>query len=146
MAAPKTKTTKGRPTAAPAPTPSEVDVLLASKNHPLDAEIQQLRRLLLGVNAAIREEVKWNSVSFRNDNDFFATVNLRSTATLQLILYTGVKKKPTAETGVPVKDPSGLIEKWAAKDRCVLTLGARASFTANAPALTELVAAWIQFV
>jgi len=125
---------------------SEIDVFLASKRHPLDKEIRSVRGMILGVDASIREEIKWNSVSFRNDHDFFATVNLRSTDSVQLVLYTGAKKKATAQTGVQVDDPHGLIEKWAAKDRCIVSLGTGAQVEGNAAAFTSLVADWLRFV
>jgi predicted 3-demethylubiquinone-9 3-methyltransferase (glyoxalase superfamily) len=54
-----------RPTDDGAPR-SDVEVFLASKAHPLEAEINQLRKLMLGLSPSIREEVKWNSVSFRS--------------------------------------------------------------------------------
>jgi hypothetical protein len=78
--------------------------------------------------------------------DFFATVHLRSQDSVQLILHTGVKKKATAKTGLAVTDPAGLIEKWLAKDRCLVSLGAGAKLKANRPALAALVKAWIRYV
>ncbi len=62
---------------------SDIDELLAAKRHPLEEEIRTVRRVILGVDASIREEIKWSSVSFRNEHDFFATVNLRSTESVQ---------------------------------------------------------------
>lgn len=125
---------------------SDVEAFLESKAHPLEAEIHQLRKLMLGLSPSIREEIKWNSVSFRNETDFFATVYLRARSTVQLILFTGVKKKATAETGVPVDDHAGIIEKWLAKDRCLVSLGVGRAFKANREALLALVTAWIRFV
>lgn len=125
---------------------AELDELLASKRHPLEHDIQQIREVILAVDASIREEVKWSSVSFRNDHDFFATVNLRSTESVQLVFHTGVKRKATAETGVQVDDPHGIVEKWPAKDRCVVSLGRGATLRANQPALAALVRDWIRFV
>lgn len=124
----------------------DVDEFLAGKRHPLERDIQSIRKVILGVDASIREDIKWNSISFCNDHDFFATVNLRSTESVQLVLHAGVKRKATAETGVHVDDPRGLIEKWPAKDRCIVTLGRGAALEANKPALAALVKDWIRFV
>lgn len=124
----------------------DVDEFLASKRHPLEHDIQSIRKVILGADASIREDIKWNSLSFSNDHDFFATVNLRSTDSVQLVFHTGVKKKATAETGVHVDDPRGLIDKWPAKDRCIVTLGKGAALHANKPALAALVKDWITFV
>lgn len=125
---------------------TNIDAFLASKQHPLEEDLRVLRRVILGADTSVSEEVKWNSVSFRNEHDFFATVNLRSTASVQLVLHTGVKKKATAISGVDVADPHGLIEKWPAKDRCLVTLGRGAAFEANRPALAALVKDWLRFV
>lgn len=125
---------------------TDVDQFLADKEHPLEEEIQSVRKVILAVDASIREEIKWNSISFCNSHDFFATVNLRSTDSLQLVLHTGAKKKATAETGVHVADPHGLIDQWAAKDRCMVTLGKGAAVRANETALAALVRDWLLFV
>lgn len=125
---------------------TDVAAFLASKSHPLEAEINTLRKLMLGMSPSVREEIKWNSVSFRNANDFFGTVHLRARSSLQLILFTGVKRKATAETGVPVDDPTGIIEKWLAKDRCLVSLGAGSEFKANQDAFLALAMTWIRFV
>jgi hypothetical protein len=125
---------------------ADMDEFLVAQAHPLDSEIRAVRAILLGVSPSIVDDIKWNSVSFRNSNDYFVTLHLRSQSSLQLILFTGVKKKQTAVTGVPVEDPHGIIERWAAKDRCVVSLGAGDAFEANREALVDLVTSWIRFV
>ncbi len=40
----------------------------------------------------------------------------------------------------------GLIEKWPAKDRCLVTLGKGATFDGNRAALAALVKDWLPFV
>lgn len=131
---------------APVGARTDVSAFLASKAHPLEAEINAIRELMLGMSPSIREEIKWSSVSFRNATDFFCTVHLRAQSSVQLILFTGVKKKATAETGVPVDDPAGIIEKWPAKDRCLVSLGAGSVFHANRAAFLALAKEWIRFV
>src|SRR5690606_17242057 len=95
---------------------------------------------------SLREEIKWNSVSFRNDHDFFATVNLRSNDSVQLVFHTGVNKTATADTGVEGDAPQGPIEKWSAKGGCIVTLGKAGVLKGNKAALAALVKAWIRFV
>lgn len=133
----------GRPSASAT---AGVDAFLAGKGHPLAKEIGVVRKIVLGIDPSIREEVKWSSVSFRNAHDHFATVNLRSTESLRLVFHTGVKRKITAETGVTVDDPRGLVEAWPAKDRCIVNLGKGAAVRANAEAFRALVLSWLPFV
>lgn len=149
-------TTKEKPAARPSKRaaqpadssndPARIDAFLAQKHHPLESDIQRIRQVVLSVAPGISEEIKWNSISFRNPHDFFATVNLRSTDSVQLILYTGVKRKSTAETGVQVADPQGLIQKWPAKDRCIISLGTAAAVRKNESALRAFLKAWLPFV
>ncbi len=124
----------------------DVDAFLTGTAHPLLDEIHVARRAIARAAPDITEHIKWNAVSFRNPVDFFATVNLRSAASLELVLYTGVRVKKSAVTGVSVDDPHGLILKWPAKDRCILSLGTGPDVTRRAGALTALVKAWLPFV
>jgi len=142
----QTRATKKSEPSEPMSSKAPLDSFLSEKRHPLEGDIQWLRPVVLGLDASIREEIKWNSLSFRNEHDFFATVNLRSTESLELILYTGVKKKATAETGVIVDDPRGLIVKWPAKDRCVASLGSGDALRSQQKAIAELLKTWLQFV
>lgn len=126
--------------------PASVEALLDASAHPLLDEIKQVRKIILALDPAIQEEIKWNSASFRTRSDFFATVHLREKDEVQLVFFTGVKKKVTAVTGVPVEDPAGIVRKWMAKDRCLVGLGSGAAFKVNCKAFAAFVRAWIQFV
>ena len=111
-------------------------------DHPLKADIEAVRKLILGASPAIVEGIKWNSVSFRK-SDWFATVNLRSRDVIQLVFHTGAKVKDNPELKIP--DPNGLL-LWLAKDRCLVTLGAGKALKANSPAFVEIVTAWLKYV
>ncbi len=118
--------------------------LMAESAHPLTAEINKVRKLILGVDPAIREAVKWKAPSFCT-TDFFATFNLRSTDRVQLVFHTGAKVKATAKTGITVDDPAGLC-RWLAKDRCLVTLGAGKEVAKNKAAFEALVREWVKWV
>ncbi|WP_373046927.1 DUF1801 domain-containing protein [Vulgatibacter sp.] len=138
----KATSAKKSPTATQ--TDPAVAALLESLEHPLRAEIESVRRILLGVDPAIREAVKWNAPSFRT-SDFFATFNLRSKNGVQLVFHTGAKVKATATTGIDVDDPAGLLD-WRAKDRALVTLGAGAQIEENRAAFEALVRSWIRWL
>ncbi len=120
-----------------------VVAFLAALDHPLKAEIVAVRDIILGVSADIGEGVKWNAPSFRT-TAYFATVNLRSRDTLQLIFHLGAKVRPDVAS-MEIADPAGLM-KWLAKDRCLVTLGAGKAFKANTPAFKTLVPDWIRYL
>jgi hypothetical protein len=120
-----------------------VDALLAGLDHPLTTEIEAARELILGVDPSIGEGVKWNAPSFRT-SEWFATVNLRSRDSLQLILHLGAKVRPDL-AGVPIADPEGLL-KWLGKDRAMATLGAGPVFEGRRAAFAAIIGDWIAHV
>jgi hypothetical protein len=120
-----------------------VDAFLADLEHPLKAEIEAVRALILGLDPAIGEGIKWKAPTFHTTTDF-ATVNLRSTDSLQLILHLGAKVRPDLEKPV-IDDPAGLL-KWLAKDRCMATLGGGEAFRANRSAFEAVLKQWIAAV
>jgi len=120
-----------------------VDAFLADLDHPLKAEIEAVRALILGLGPEVGEGIKWKAPTFRTTDDF-ATVNLRSLGSLQMILHLGAKVRPGMETPL-IDDPAGLL-KWLAADRAMATLGAGETFRANVPAFEAVLRQWIAVV
>ena len=131
-----------RPKAPSRPLPDNASAFLTALDHPLKADIEAVRKLILGTDPAIADGVKWNSLSFRH-TDWFATVNLRSKDVVQLVMHTGAKTKDNPKLKIP--DESGLLV-WLAKDRALATLGAGKTLKANAKAFEAIVKAWIKYV
>ncbi len=119
------------------------DDLLAQSDHPLKADIALVRKAILSVDKSISDGVKWSSLSFRT-TEWFATLNLRSRDTVQLILHLGAKLGNVAPADA-LPDPKGLL-KWLGKDRAMATLGSGATLKANLPAVKTIVKAWIAYV
>lgn len=131
----------------PKPTPDTtqaVDAFMATLEHPFKAEIEALRGLILSVDPAVAEGVKWNAPSFRT-TQYFATVNLRAKGGVGLVLHLGAKVRETAQTGIDVPDPSGLLT-WLAKDRATVVFKDAADVVARGPALVALLRLWIRYV
>ncbi len=122
---------------------SAVDAFMAALDHPRKADIEAVRALILGLDPAVGEGIKWKAPTFRTTDDF-ATVNLRSTDSLQLILHLGAKVRPDIVRPT-IDDPAGLL-KWLGKDRCIATLGAGEGYRANAPAFEAVLRQWIALV
>lgn len=129
-------------TAKPKPE-ATADAFMAALDHPLKADYAAVRKTILSADKSITDGVKWNSLSFRT-TEWFATVNLRSRDSVQLILHLGAKvgKEAPAEA---IPDPKGLLQ-WLGKDRAMATLGAGAGLKASLPALKAVVKAWIRHV
>jgi len=122
---------------------ASVDAFMAALQHPLKADIEVVRRTILGASPAITEEIKWNAPGFRTIESF-ATVNLRSADQVQLIFHLGAKVRPGLKP-MKIADPAGLM-KWLGKDRAMVTLGAGKTLKAHGPALQAIVRGWITFL
>jgi hypothetical protein len=121
---------------------SAVGEFLRELDHPLKKEIEVVRSSILGASPAIREGIKWNSLSFHT-TEWFATVNWRCRDRVQLVFHKGAKVKDNSTKGARIADPAGLI-KWLAKDRCLVTLKVGKDFSAHRSALQSIVRAWIK--
>lgn len=133
------KTARQKTPSRPLP---DASAFLAALDHPLKADIEAVRKLILAADPAIADGVKWNSLSFRH-TDWFTTVNLRSKDVIQLVMHTGAKAKDNPKLKIP--DENGLLV-WLAKDRALATLGAGKTLRANAKAFQAIVKAWIRYV
>jgi hypothetical protein len=118
----------------------DVDGFMAQLNHPLKAEIEAVRSIILGVDERITESIKWNAPSFAV-TEHFATFKLRPLETVQMVFHTGAKVKPVI-TPITIDDPAGLIT-WAAPDRCVATFSDMQDIQSKDAALVAVVQQWI---
>lgn len=130
--------------AAPGPrrktTPTASEAVDASA-HPLHREIDAVRRIILGASPAISEGVKWNAPSFRTEKGWFATIHLRRTESLDIVLHLGAKTRADLKA-FSIADPDGLL-KWLGKDRAMLSLGKGRAIVRRRAAIEAIVRAWI---
>jgi hypothetical protein len=121
--------------------PSEVDEFLARLEHPLKAEIEAVRAIILGADARIHESIKWNAPSF-SIIEHFATFNLRSKDAVQVVFHMGAKVQARAPD-TAISDPSGLL-RWVAKDRCIAVLTDMKQIESKKGAFRSIVKQWIR--
>lgn len=119
---------------------NSVNEFMARLDHPRKAEIEAVRAILLSADPTIQESIKWNAPSF-SITEHFATFKLRPTETVQVVLHTGAKVKPTS-TAMEIDDPAGLIQ-WATKDRGMVVFADMQHITAKQRAFATIVQQWI---
>ncbi len=117
-----------------------VAAYLKSLKHPLKKEIEAVRLIILGVSPAISEGIKWNVPSFRAEKEWFATFNVRSRDSVQLIFHLGAQTRADLKA-FKLADPNGLV-KWLGKDRAMVTLGSGRDIPKQRKALETIVRAW----
>lgn len=122
---------------------ASADDFMAVLNHPLKADIEAIRAVILAVSPEISDGVKWNSLSFRT-TEWFATVNLKSTDKIQLVLHLGAKAGKAVAVDA-IDDPKGLL-KWLGKDRALLTIGPGKAIKSGRAAIAAVLSSWISFV
>ena len=118
-----------------------VDDFMARLEHPLKAEIEAVRAIILGADSRIHESIKWNAPSF-SIAEHFATFKLRPIETVQVDFHTGAKAKPTSRA-MEIDDPAGLLT-WAAKNRCMAVFSDMQDITSKTAALVMIVNQWIE--
>lgn len=136
-------TIASRPAPAPASADSTtaVDHYMAALDHPHKAEIQALRELVLAIDPAVAEGIKWNTPSYRT-SEYFATTNLRLKSGVGMILHLGAKVR---DTKVTIGDPAGLLT-WHGDNRASFSVPDMAALRERAPALHAILAQWLRYV
>lgn len=119
----------------------EVDQYLHTLEHPLKAEIEQVRSIILGANEGITEHIKWNAPSFCYQGEDRVTFNLRPQNRIQLIFHRGAKVRKDSD--FVFEDPSGML-KWASTDRAILVLKDMEEVETHKSALVKLVSQWMK--
>ncbi len=114
-----------------------VEAFLDGLKHARIEDIRALRKIILSVDPAMTERVKWNAPSFCYEGDDRVTMRLHPGDRLELIFHRGAKPRDSA--GFAFDDPAGRIA-WAAPDRGVLKIG---NPEAEREAITKLVSAWL---
>lgn len=119
-----------------------VDQFMQRLDHPLKAEIEAVRAIILGADAGITEQIKWNAPSFCYQGDDRVTFRLHpSNQFFQLIFHRGAKVKEPRE--IAIQDDAGLLE-WVASDRATLSLRSMDEVQTHADALKSLVSQWVK--
>ena len=126
------------------PMSADVAALLANLAHPRDAELRAIRAIVLGADARIREEVKWNAPSYCT-SEHFATFHLRARDGVQLVLHLGAKPRPDAAVREAIDDPCALLE-WRGADRAIARFSDMADVDAKRAALAAIVREWVRHV
>ena len=112
----------------------DVDQFMADLDHPFKAEVQALREIILGVDGAITEEIKWNAPSFSYAG-YLATFNLHAKDRVHLVFH----------NGAILPDPSGLLE-GDYKDRRMAYFSDMADIDRKRPALETAIKAWVRLM
>lgn len=112
----------------------KVNDLMAKLEHPLKAEIQAVRDIILKANKKLAERVKWNAPSFYYKKDM-AAFHTRATKYVHLVFV--------FHNGAMIHDSDGLLE-GDYKDRRMAYFKDMADVKAKKKALERVVNEWVK--
>ncbi len=119
---------------------TDVETYMRALEHPCKNEMQALRKIILGVDPRITEEIKWNAPSFAL-GEHFVTFNGWAKDYVQLIFHHGPKK--ATSKGKPIDDPGSMLE-WLATDRASIRFESMKDVRAKKAGLEAIVRKWIK--
>ncbi|WP_257447316.1 DUF1801 domain-containing protein [Paenibacillus soyae] len=121
----------------------QVDEFMQRLEHPLKREIEEVRRMLQGMDRELAEQVKWNAPSFCYRNEDRVTFNLRGNGFFRLVLHRGAKASVDSVDMKPYFEDIGGLMEWAANDRATIKLTGMEDIEAKSGLLIEAVRRWV---
>lgn len=118
-----------------------VSQFILDLNHPLQAEIDYLRKLILSVNEEITENIKWNGPNFMHKGLDRFTMKLHPPKQIQLILHRGYDVKEQIPQRLIASDFPLL--NWRSNDRAVISLKSIHEIKQNEAELVSCLNNWI---
>lgn len=118
-----------------------VNEFMKNTEHPCKEGIETLRDVIKSSNENIVEEIKWNAPSYKLENHF-ATFKLFPPKNIQIVLHTDAKVKENPKQ-FHLDDPYQII-KWAAPDRCVITIKSNEEAIKLKNEVSNIIKSWIK--
>lgn len=119
----------------------DVTAYLDSLNHPLRKEIEEIRKIILGANDALEENIKWNGPNYRVGVNDRVSLRVLPPKQIMIIFHRGAKVLEQPKERILSKD-HGLLE-WKTNDRAVATLKDMEQIERYRNQLSELVKNWL---
>jgi hypothetical protein len=120
---------------------NEVTAMLDALNHPMRAEIEELRWIILSSAIALTENIKWNSPNYCFNNQDRLTMKIQPPEQIQLIFHRGAKKLIQPRNKL-IDDTSGLLV-WKENDRAVAVFRNMDDIKKAESALINIIHRWI---
>lgn len=121
-----------------------VEEFLRQLDHPLKPEFAAVIELIRNADPAIGEGIKWKAPSFKV-GQYFATVNVRDTKAVQIILHLDAKVRPDIKTRLPIDDPSKLLQ-WLSHDRASVKFRSQSEIDTHGPAFQAIIRQWVTYL
>lgn len=121
----------------------QVAKFIKNLKHPLKAEIQYVRRIIIETISQLEEHIKWNAPSYYLHGDDRITFNLHGKDGFRLIFHCGSKVTGYAKGEPFFEDSTNLLE-WLAGDRAMIKFTSMDDIAAKEERLKQVVHKWIE--
>ncbi|WP_285008590.1 DUF1801 domain-containing protein [Pedobacter faecalis] len=120
----------------------DVTTLLDEINHPLRAQIEELRAIILSAAPSMEENIKWNGPNYQHLERDRVTLKVQPAKDFHLILHAGarIKSEPIDHQTV---DP-GRLFTWKSNDRGILQIKNAGGFDECKAQLGGIIGRWIE--
>lgn len=120
---------------------AEVTKFLNALNHPLRAEIEELRLIILNSTEGLTENIKWNGPNYSFNDQDRVSMRILPPKQIQLIFHRGAKKMIQPKDKL-IEDTSGLLI-WKENDRAIATFKNRDEIKKATSNLEKIISSWI---
>jgi hypothetical protein len=120
----------------------EVTIFLDELNHPLRAEIEKLRLIILNSVKGLTENIKWNGPNYCFKGEDRITMRVQPPKQIQLIFHRGAKKLTQPKNKL-IKDDSELLI-WKEHDRAIATFSNANDIEKSQSKLKDIIKKWIE--
>lgn len=120
---------------------TEVTRFLDEQNHPLRAEIERLREIIISSVSGLSENIKWNGPNYSFEGADRISMKIQPPKQIQIIFHRGAKKQDQPKEKL-IQTNTKLLT-WKENDRAIATFKSAADIQEYEPDLRAVVAAWI---
>jgi hypothetical protein len=122
----------------------DIAVMLNSYNPDTRAVVEAMCQTIGSISGVVTG-VKWNSVSFRVENEWFATINVHAKRGIMLILHAGAKGKPDTKSQLDhIPGAKGLT--WLGVERAAINVESAVAWKSQWKSLHEVIAEWVRCI
>jgi hypothetical protein len=120
----------------------EVTEFLDNQMHPLRAEIEALREIILRAEPTLKEGIKWNGPNYSLNGEDRITMRLNPPKQIQIIFHRGAKVKTQPENRLI--DGNYPFLTWKENDRAIATFKGLDDIQQFSEPFREVVIKWIK--
>lgn len=106
------------------------------------AEVAMLREMILSINPALTEHIKWNAPSYVLEDTDRITFGMNKTGVTTLVLHMGAARKENTNAGPLLSDDRGLVE-WKSDIRGVMTFNHIEEIAARSEDISYVLQQWL---